>query len=116
MKSSIRKLCFCLLLFAYLTEAYPDFCAFNRANEVVDEKKCIFGWDVDPCGIKVCAKGMYFLLLYKVFSRSKKKFQIHEKTFLVQVRVRSAVENIKGTEYAAKVSCVPIAIVVRDAR
>ena len=66
--------------------------------------------------LKAVKEGMYFLLLYKVFSRSKKKFQIHEKTFLVQVRVRSAVENIKGTEYAAKVSCVPIAIVVRDAR
>ena len=82
MKSSIRKLCFCLLLFAYLTEAYPDFCAFNRANEVVDEKKCIFGWDVDPCGIKVCAKGTYFLLLYKVFSRSKKNFKFMKKLFL----------------------------------
>ena len=49
---------FCLLLFGLLlTEAYPDFCAYNRANEVADEKKCIYGWDVDPCGIKVCAKG-----------------------------------------------------------
>ena len=83
MKSSIRKLCFCLLLFAYLTEAYPDFCAFNRANEVVDEKKCIFGWDVDPCGIKVCAKGMYFFVALQSFlTFGKKKFQIHEKTFL----------------------------------
>ena len=69
-----------------------------------------------PAESKFALKVCIFLLLYKVFSRSKKKFQIHEKTFLVQVRVRSAVENIKGTEYAAKVSCVPIAIVVRDAR
>ena len=30
--------------------------------------------------------------------------------------MRSAVENIKGTEYAVKVLCVPTAIVVRDAR
>ena len=54
------RLQFCLLLFALvnLTTAYPDYC-YNRNDEVVDEKKCIYGWDVDPCGIKVCAKGRY---------------------------------------------------------
>lgn len=52
------RLQFCLLLFALvnLATAYPDYC-YNRNDEVVDEKKCIYGWDVDPCGIKVCAKG-----------------------------------------------------------
>lgn len=57
MKPTMR-LQLCLLLFALvnLAAAYPDYC-YNRNDEVVDEKKCIYGWDVDPCGIKVCAKG-----------------------------------------------------------
>ena len=69
-----------------------------------------------PAESKFALKVCIFCCSTKFSHVRKKKFQIHEKTFLVQVRVRSAVENIKGTEYAAKVSCVPIAIVVRDAR
>ena len=57
MRMNIKLLCFCLLLFALVVEGYPDFCAYGRANQAVDVKQCDYGWDVDPCGNKVCAKG-----------------------------------------------------------
>ena len=61
MKIAAIRHCFCLLIFAWinLTNAFPHFCVYNQADEVIEEKKCNFGWDVDPCGIKVCAKGRY---------------------------------------------------------
>ena len=69
MKPTMR-LQLCLLLFALvnLAAAYPDYC-YNRNDEVVDEKKCIYGWDVDPCGIKVCAKGRYNFFTDPIFTQ-----------------------------------------------
>ena len=69
MKPTMR-LQLCLLLFALvnLAAAEPDYCS-NRNDEVVDEKKCIYGWDVDPCGIKVCAKGRYNFFTDPIFTQ-----------------------------------------------
>ncbi len=38
-------------------QAYPRGCAYGRANRVEDVKKCQYGWEMDPCGNKVCTKG-----------------------------------------------------------
>jgi len=45
------------LYFSYAVEGYPRICAFNRANAVNNEKKCKYGWEMDPCGTKLCTKG-----------------------------------------------------------
>ena len=59
-------------------QAYPRGCAYGRANRVEDVKKCQYGWEMDPCGNKVCTKGenisnIFLNFLWKMVFLSKIK-------------------------------------------
>ena len=48
-----------MALYANIADAHPRICGFNRAKDVGDGHKCDYGWEMDPCGVKVCTKGTY---------------------------------------------------------
>jgi hypothetical protein len=58
-----RATCRVLLLIATLTvltqvaSARPRLCAFGHAHHASKIQECVFGWEVDSCGHKVCTKG-----------------------------------------------------------
>ncbi len=43
------------------TEAFARLCSFSRhnghSNANFDFTQCVFGWEIDACGHKVCTKG-----------------------------------------------------------
>lgn len=59
MKSSTMVFIMVMMAFnlALIVKAYPRACAYNRGQRVDDVKKCRYGWEVDPCGNKICTKG-----------------------------------------------------------